>query len=222
MAIWRLAFCVSYLQLSTTGHSFNKALLNYSFRQHFNVVSLGHLFLKGHAGLGFLPSFQYGDGFGKPGEEQCLLKPAVASAHHYQVFTLVEGAITGGAEVHPGPNKVRFSGDFQPPVGGPGSQDHCGGAVFLPRLYFDCQSPSVPGQGGNLLGSQNLHFKSFSLTAQPIGQLGAADGFREARILFDLLGYTGLATHALRSMIRVSMPSREAYRPAVRPAGPAP
>jgi uncharacterized protein YkwD len=28
MAIWRLAFCVSYLQLSTTGHSCNKAIQN--------------------------------------------------------------------------------------------------------------------------------------------------------------------------------------------------
>jgi len=127
------------------------------------------------------------------GQEQRLLCRAVAAADHRDLFTLVEGSVTGCAEVHSRPRIVGLARDVQPFVSAAGGDEHGLGAILTAVCGGCAVIVIIAVDSGDILGLQQLDPESLGLFAQPLGKLSAGHTVMESRHVVQFLRAGGLA-----------------------------
>ena len=156
----------------------------------------GYLFLQEAAGFGLGHKLNDVHLAGKPGQEQSFLKAAVAAADNQYLFTFVEGAVAGGAEVDVEAQQLFFAGHIQAAVTGAAGQENGFGVVLLAAGCCGAPIRTMASQAGNFLRLQNFRVKTARLASQPVGELGAANPFVETRKIVQNVGCTCLPAHA--------------------------
>ena len=134
------------------------------------------------------------DPLGELAEEHPLLKAGVAAADDQQLLgTLVEGTVTGRAEVDPGADQLGLPGHAQPPVRRAAGHQHRAGAHPLPAGQAQHGVVSVPLEALDRHRGQHLDVVAARLGDKTLGQLGTPDALGESRVVVHPLGDAGLS-----------------------------
>src|SRR5580700_10204438 len=137
---------------------------------------------------------EHPDLLGELGQVQTLLEGRVATAdHQYLVGPLVEGPVTGGAEVDAGADEFLLAGDVETAVRRAGGHDHRVGGELLTGGQRGDHVVVIVLHGGDRHCGDELHSVSADLSHEPVGQLAAGDAVGESRIVVDPVADPGLA-----------------------------